>query len=80
MPESKGIDERPWPEVAVAILRDIDYLKRAEANHYSALKSDIADLRSDFRVHKIKTGFVASISAGLTVVVVWVLSIIKGGG
>ena len=73
------MEERPWPEVAVKILAEVNCLKQAEARHYAALNKRIDDLCSDLRVHKVKTGFVASIAAAATILAAWALSLLRGG-
>ena len=69
-----------WPDGAAKILQEIDFLMRAEARHYAEHKADIAELRTDLRVHKIKTGWVAATVTAVTIAAAWMLSMFRGGG
>ena len=72
--------DRPWHEETTKILQEIDLLMWAEASHYAEHKADIAELRTDLRVHKIKTGWVAATVTAITIAAAWMLSMFRGGG
>ena len=72
--------DRPWHEETTKILQEIDLLMWAEASHYKNLRDDIAELRTDLRVHKIKTGWVAATVTAITIAAAWMLSMFRGGG
>ena len=79
MPESDT--DRGWHHETTKILEELDRRGCAEAKHYMELKLEIGELRSDLRVHKVKTGIFASISAAIVAAVTaWGVSLLRGGG
>lgn len=68
-----------WDEVTTQLLKEIQGVMHAVDTLKSELRADIAELRSDMRVHKLKTGWVASISAGVTIIAAYLVSLARGG-